>query len=128
MQPPDAAAKLDPSKGPHGDAPKTWPRADAGGGGAQARKPAAFDAPGEGKGNSALSEVRAANPGLDPRWPPVKPPGGGPAVVVESGAPSGDAPGGGSDAITEEEVKKHNKPNDCWARALRASCSRTVAS
>ena len=103
---PPEQRKLDPhAAGGAGDVPTTWPRAESddakrGGG-------AAFVAPGEGKGDSALPEVRAAEPGLDPRWPPVKGPGGAAAHVVESRAQAGAT-------LTLEEVAKHNKPDDCW--------------
>jgi hypothetical protein len=97
--------------------------------GAAAQPVAFFDAPGEGKGNSALPEARASAPGLDPRWPPVLREGeGGEAVViiVESSEvllpeqPT-QAPASSAGLLTEEEVKKHNTKDDCWVRP-RARC------
>jgi hypothetical protein len=107
---PPEQRKLDPqaARGALGDVPTTWPRAESG-----AAKPtggASFAVQGDGKGNSALPEVRAAEPGLDPRWPAVKEPGGGAAHVIESGGGGGSKGG----ALTMEEVAKHNKPDDCW--------------
>jgi hypothetical protein len=106
------------------DAPKTWPRAESGGAqrGAvahDASAPLVFDAPGEGKGNSVLPEVRATDPGMDPRWPPVKRPGDSAAVVIESGGErKAEA---GPVLLTAEEVQKHNTKDDCWVRSNTAS-------
>ncbi len=88
---------------------------------------ASFDAPGEGKGDSALPEARSADPGLDPRWPPVKRATGegGEAVVIviESSEVTTTMPAqqpAPAGALTEEEVKKHNTKDDCWVRC--AAC------
>jgi hypothetical protein len=100
---------------------------------------ASFDALGEGKGDSALPEARKDDPGLDPRWPPVKRATGegGEAVVIviessevmtttpaQQPAPAAGAPAG---ALTEEEVKKHNTKDDCWVRRPFAHCALRTA-
>ena len=104
---PPEQRKLDPHapSAAGGDVPTTWPRAEAKRGDAAAT----FVAPGEGKGNSALPEVRTSDPDIDPRWPPVKEPGNPAPHVIESGANERKG-----DILTLEEVAKHNKPDDCW--------------
>lgn len=89
--------------------PTTWPRSESGE--AKQHRDAAFVAPSDGKGNSALPEVRASEPGLDPRWPPVTEPGDPAPHVIESGAADKHK---GAKLLTMEEVAKHNKPDDCW--------------
>ena len=101
------------------DAPPTWPRAEAAAA-SHAAAPAHFVAPNGGAGDSALPEVRASEPGLDPRWPPVAREGdAAPAAAAQS-----DAQGGVP--LTPEEVAKHNKADDCWVRASRAACPCTL--